>query len=285
MNRCHDNEGIKLLLASGGDIDAQDRDGVTPLLAAIRYGAPISHIKYLIQLHANCNIADNNNITPLIELMYSSRYHTTANINTAISHVHGHDDGVSTFQSLLQCMYDRGVRVDIADNIGRTPLFGAIHTLRSSSIVASLLHNGGASPNYRTHITAIKLSLTPSSSAVPVLVSSSGASTGSALSSSGISDNKSNDTFHMAATAWTHAFATLPLVADMLPSTSSFHPPHPPPPPSNIMTGMRTALHITDDIDIVRLLLRAGGDPSLRDNAGYLPADYRSHGEIFSMHI
>ena len=95
-----DLEYFNTIVNLGFDINSLDSDGYTPLHRAIEYGC-VSIAKYLIsQPNCLCETLTKDNITPL-------------------------HDAVRNYLSIVQCLVERGVDVNIKDKYGNTPLYMA----------------------------------------------------------------------------------------------------------------------------------------------------------------
>lgn len=102
-------DAIKAALAAGGDVNARDKEGYTPLHYAVRYTYSLNEyrqtyiINLLIDSGAHINAAANNGETAL---------------HNAASSFHG--------SAMARVLFVRGARLDVQDAEGNTPLHKAL---------------------------------------------------------------------------------------------------------------------------------------------------------------
>jgi len=142
---------IKLLLAKKADINAQDRFGITPLIAAIR-NKQVPAAEFFILLDADKFMRTKNNLTAaeyskaegLTELQHYFRDEPPSsdiNGNTPLHHaVNQNDPGI------VKSILDKDKSgIDIQNKRGQTPLLISINKLNYG--ISDLLLQAGANPN------------------------------------------------------------------------------------------------------------------------------------------
>ncbi|WP_456444702.1 ankyrin repeat domain-containing protein [Thiolapillus sp.] len=122
-------EMVKLLLAHGANVNAQDDDGSTPLamLTPLKSGSDIEVAKLLLEKGADINTKDSDGDTPLHDAV-----------------MNGRDDLVSLFLK-------RGADVHARNHDGKTPLFWVceIEDIRVARKIVDMLLEKGARINAR----------------------------------------------------------------------------------------------------------------------------------------
>jgi len=126
-------ECIALLLAKGGDINACDNYGNTPLSDAVKSG-DVKTVEFLLKNGADANVQDRNGKTPLHEFFSVSG-------PIYIKHINRQVDLPKIERSIAEMLVRSGADVNAADRQGRTPLAVAAG-VGNMKAVEFLLQNG-----------------------------------------------------------------------------------------------------------------------------------------------
>ncbi|WYZ41405.1 hypothetical protein EsH8_V_000300 [Colletotrichum jinshuiense] len=152
---CQDHESVRLLLLFGADPNSADKDGITPLFAAVEMNA-VDIAKMLLKYGADPNLsAGSSQESPLaisvidvkidfvhLLLTYGGDpNHIMANGNTVLIA----SMNKTTPKKLVELMLDYGSDPNVKNREGKTALFEAIMSARVDLLIALLDH--GANPN------------------------------------------------------------------------------------------------------------------------------------------
>jgi ankyrin repeat protein len=108
---------VKLLLDSGANVDAKDKNGDTPLIWAARYRCE-AIVKLLLDRGANIDAEAEDGCTPLISAVPS--YHRIAGV------IYG-DVEKAPPEPVIKLLLDRGANINAKNNRGCTTLILAVH--------------------------------------------------------------------------------------------------------------------------------------------------------------
>jgi ankyrin repeat protein len=257
---------VEMLLESGAEIDAQDKDGWT----ALRWAAQRGHkriVELLIRKGASLEMPSSDQWTllrwaaregrePFIRLLIEKRVNlnaTDTNGWTALRWAIGYGHGMTAWL-LMQARAD----INKQDNKGFTPLHSAAERWKESrdkSLIWLLLQNR-ADINARTRLglTALHIAASRGHSSVVWLLLENGANPSQV-------DNNGRTALHCAITEGRKTVAQLLIRKD----ESLIHA-------TDDEKG--TALHVAasgGDLPIVELLLDSGAEINVRDREGYTP--------------
>jgi len=154
-----DYDMVKLLGDNGADMNIRDKDGMTPLMIAIKKReTDIS--TYLISKGANLDVMDNGGNTALIHAIKKGDIHLACMMiekgaNTRYRDVNGNNalmvymDHPSLPIYILTLLLNTGMSPDTQNNDGMTPLMRVAADSDMSSLIELLKH--GANPNIRNN--------------------------------------------------------------------------------------------------------------------------------------
>ena len=141
------NKSIELLIKRGADVNKANKDGLTPLMIALKNKSSYEIIELLINKGVDVNAVDKDGWTPLMYALYHNSSdsiirllikHKGANVNTA------NKDGLTPFMIALKNKYNSliiklliryGANVNAVDNDGLTPLMIALKNKYSDIII------------------------------------------------------------------------------------------------------------------------------------------------------
>ncbi|MRR16331.1 MAG: hypothetical protein EG826_07730 [Deltaproteobacteria bacterium] len=133
------HDGVALLLAGGGDVNAADNYGNTPLSDAVKLG-DVKTVAFLLDHGALANARDKNGKTPLHEFFSVSG-------PIYIKHINREVDLPQIERSIAEMLVANGADVNAADAKGRTPLAAAAGLGNMKAVEFLLKH--GADVNAR----------------------------------------------------------------------------------------------------------------------------------------
>ncbi|KAG0304598.1 hypothetical protein BGZ98_005291 [Dissophora globulifera] len=127
-------ETMKVLIASGADLDRGDHNGTTVLhFVCEQYPDPIEAIQFLTRAGADCNSRDTKKRTPLMVLLQNTHITVT-----------------KTLVDSMRCLFKFGAQTRVADHqFQRTPLHYAVMHSREPAPVMELLLKKGSDVNAR----------------------------------------------------------------------------------------------------------------------------------------
>jgi len=138
---------VALLLDHGAEVNAPDRNGVTPLMLAVHERGFPEIVKFLIEKGAQVDARSNNGSTPLhraAQASISNRYRYPLLCMTSIHPDYRRDIEEVRQRPLemIQLLLDTGAQVDARDEDGNTPLIVAAKGTDRPEIIQLLIEKG-----------------------------------------------------------------------------------------------------------------------------------------------
>ncbi|KAI8315033.1 putative ankyrin repeat protein [Colletotrichum sp. SAR11_59] len=251
---CQDHESVRLLLLFGADPNSPDKDGITPLFAAVEMNA-VEMAKMLLKYGADPNLsAGSSQESPLAISVIDGKIdfvHLLLTYGGDPNHIMANGNTVlicsmnkSTPKKLVDLMLDYGSDPNVKNREGKTALFEAIQSARVDLLTALLDH--GANPN----LPGPKHMLWPATYQAPCL---------KVLLARGADNKKTPGNMELAVSINNIESVRVLLAAGVSPNLKK----------DGIYTPLCTSIR-DNRADIFELLLESGADPNL--NSAEYPA-------------
>ncbi|MCR5221101.1 MAG: ankyrin repeat domain-containing protein [bacterium] len=147
---------VRALLAAGTDVNVQNRDGATPLIAALLKNPNSEIIKMLLVAGADVNVKDQSGATPLMMAAQKSNPQVVRVLLAAGANVLAQNkNGVTALMlaaafnanpEVVEALLKAGANIHTKDNEGRTALDWANVSKSSNSKVVQILHEADSRP-------------------------------------------------------------------------------------------------------------------------------------------